>query len=129
MNLANKTINARTNSSSYLCHSCPKFAYQEVDSSGKSLQIINLEKLNRTKKSTKCDSQISFINFFKRASSKVSPSKSCPKEIFKHFYNFTVVSSVGDIPAYNLITPVIDSFNGKIGKFYPNFYKVSGFLA
>lgn len=86
---------------------------------------------NRTeqKKSTKCDSQISFINFFKRASLKVSPSKSCPKEIFKHFYNFTVVSSVGDIPAYNLITPVIDSFNGKIGKFYPNFYKVSGFLA
>ena len=32
--------------------------------------------------------------------------------------------SVVDLPAYNLITPVINSFNGGVGKFYPSFYKV-----
>ena len=32
--------------------------------------------------------------------------------------------SVANLPAYNLITPVINSFNGDVEKFYPNFYKV-----
>ena len=32
--------------------------------------------------------------------------------------------SVADLPAYNLITPVINSFNGDVEKFYPSFYKV-----
>ena len=32
--------------------------------------------------------------------------------------------SVADLPAYNLITPMIDSFNGDAKKFYTNFYKV-----
>ena len=29
--------------------------------------------------------------------------------------------SVADLPAYNLITPVINSFNGDVEKFYPSF--------
>ena len=32
--------------------------------------------------------------------------------------------SVANLPAYNLITPVINSFNGDVEKFYPSFYKV-----
>ena len=32
--------------------------------------------------------------------------------------------SVADLPAYNLITPVINKFNRDVEKFYPNFYKV-----
>ena len=32
--------------------------------------------------------------------------------------------SVADLPDYDLITPVIKSFNGDVEKFYPNFYKV-----
>ena len=33
--------------------------------------------------------------------------------------------SVADLSVYNLITPVIKSFNGDVEKFYPSFYKVS----
>ena len=32
--------------------------------------------------------------------------------------------SVADLPAYNLITPVINSFNRDVEKFFPNFYKI-----
>ena len=32
--------------------------------------------------------------------------------------------SVADLPAYNLITPVINSFSGDVKKFYPSFCKV-----
>ena len=32
--------------------------------------------------------------------------------------------SVADLPAYNLITPVINSFNGEVEHFHPSFYKV-----
>ena len=32
--------------------------------------------------------------------------------------------SVADLAAYNLTAPVINSFNGDVQKFYPNFYKV-----
>ena len=31
--------------------------------------------------------------------------------------------SVAYLPAYNLITPVINSFDGNIENFYPKFYK------
>ena len=37
---------------------------------------------------------------------------------------FAVSCSVADLQAYNLITPVINSFNGDVEQFYPNFYKV-----
>ena len=40
------------------------------------------------------------------------------------FCNFRISCSAVDLPAYNLIIPVINSFNGEVEKFYPNFYKV-----
>ena len=32
-------------------------------------------------------------------------------------------SSVSHLLAYNLIKPVMESFNGDVERFYPNFYK------
>ena len=37
---------------------------------------------------------------------------------------FRMGSSVGDLPAYNLILSVIDSYSGDVEKFYTNCYNV-----
>ena len=46
-----------------------------------------------------------------------------PEEICSQFCNFRMSWSVADLPAYNLITPMI-TFNGDVEKLNPNFYEV-----
>ena len=61
---------------------------------------------------------------FRRASKELAQDECYPEEICGQFSCFRMSCSVADLSAYNLITPVINSFNGDVEKFYPNFYKV-----
>ena len=45
---------------------------------------------------------------------KLAQDESYPEEICSQFSNFRMSCSVANLPAYNLITPVINSFNGKV---------------
>ena len=47
-----------------------------------------------------------------------------PEEICSQFTNFRMSCSVADLPAQSIITPVINSFNGDVEKFYLSPYKV-----
>ena len=65
-----------------------------------------------------------FYDITQKSLKKLAQDECYPEEICSQFSNFRMSCSVADLPAYSLITPVINSFNGDVEKFYPNFYKV-----
>ena len=65
-----------------------------------------------------------FYDNIQKSLKKLPQDECYPGEICSQFSNFRMSCSVVDLPAYNLTTPVINSFNGDVGKFYPKFYKV-----
>ena len=65
-----------------------------------------------------------FHDIIQKSLKKLAQDECYPEEICSQFSNFRMSCSVDDITAYNLITPVISSFNGDVEKFYPRFYKV-----
>ena len=65
-----------------------------------------------------------FYDIIQKSLKKLAQDECYPEEICSQFSNFRMSCSVADLPAYNLITPVIKSFNGDVEKFYPSFYKV-----
>ena len=64
-----------------------------------------------------------FYDIIQKSLKKLAQDECYPEEICSQFSNFRMSCSFVD-PAYNLITPVINSFNGEVEKFYPSFYKV-----
>ena len=66
-----------------------------------------------------------FYDIIQKSLKKFAQDECYTEEICSQFSNFRMSCSVIDLPAYNLITPVINSFNdGYIEKFYASFYKV-----
>ena len=65
-----------------------------------------------------------FYDIIQKILKNLAQDECYPKVICSQFSNFRMSCSVADLPAYNLITPVTNSFNGDAEKFYPNFYKV-----
>ena len=65
-----------------------------------------------------------FHDIIQKSLKKLAQDECYPEEIWSQFISFRMSCSVADLPAYNLITPVINSFNGDAEKFYPNFYNV-----
>ena len=65
-----------------------------------------------------------FYDIVQKSLNKLAHDECYSEEICSQFSNFRMSCSVADLPAYNLITPVINSFNGDVEKFYPSFYKV-----
>ena len=63
-------------------------------------------------------------DIMKKSFKRLAQDECYPEEICSQFSNFRMSCSVADLPAYNLIMPVINSFNGDVDKFYPIFYKV-----
>ena len=62
-------------------------------------------------------------SFVEKSAAKLAEDLCDPENIIGEFKNFEI-SSVDDIlPAYNLMLPIIKSFNGDPEKFYPQFYK------
>ena len=55
----------------------------------------------------------------RRASKRLAQDECYPEEICSQFSSFRMSCSVADLPVYNLITPLINSFNGDAEKFYP----------
>ena len=65
-----------------------------------------------------------FYDIIQNSVKKLVQDKCYPEEIYGQLSNFRMSCSVADLPAYNLIMPAINSFNGDVEKFYPSFYKV-----
>ena len=62
-------------------------------------------------------------SFVEKSAAKSVEDGCYPENVKREFKNFEI-SSVDDIlPAYNLMLPIIKSFNGDPEKFYPHFYK------
>ena len=123
--MADEKINARNNSPSYPYSSCLKVWL----SRGGLIRQINtnyqLEKAEPNKNVNEMGLPDIFYQILQKSVvKKLIQDESYPNEIFKQIYNFTVVSSITDPPAYNLLTLAIESFNGDIEKFFTNFYKV-----
>ena len=123
--MADEKINARNNSPSYRYPSCLKVCL----SRGGLIRQINtnyqLEKAEPNKNVNEMGLPDIFYQILQKSVvKKLVQDESYPNEIFKQIYNFTVVSSVTDPPAYNLLTLAIESFNGYIEKFFTNFYHV-----
>ena len=65
-----------------------------------------------------------FYDIIQKSLKKLAQDECYPEEIYSQSSNFRMNCSVANLPAYNLITPVINSFNGDVEKFYTSFYKV-----
>ena len=63
-----------------------------------------------------------FCDIIQKSLKTLAQDKCYPEEICSQFINFRMSCSVADLPAYNLVMSVINSFNGDVEKFYPNFY-------
>ena len=62
-------------------------------------------------------------SFVEKSAAKLAEDACYPENVIGEFKNFEI-SSVDDIlPAYNLMLPIIKSFNADPEKFYPQFYK------
>ena len=63
-----------------------------------------------------------FYDIMQKSLQKLVQDECYREKIYSQFSNFRMSCSVADLPAYKLITPVINLFND-VEKFYPNFYK------
>ena len=121
MNLVVQKIPTFNKSSSYPCSFWAKVCFWK----GGLIRHIRTKHhleiaLPNTKESKMLHSNIFYDNIQK--SFKKLPQDECyPGEICSQFSNFRMSCSVADLPAYNLTMPVINSFNGDVGKFYPSF--------
>ena len=103
----------------------PTFAFQKVDSPG--IYINTKHILERAEPNTKVSKMLHpdiFYEIFQRSLKKLAQDGCYPEEICYQFCNFRISCSVADLPAYNLITPVINSFNGDLESFIQTFKKL-----
>ena len=124
MNLAVEKIPTLNNSPSYPCSFCSKVCL----SKGRLTRHISTKHLLETAEpNTKVSKMLNpdiFYDIIQKSHKKLVQDECYPEEICSQFCSFRMSCSVADLPTYNLITLVINSFNGDIEKFYPNFYKV-----
>ena len=124
MNLAVEKIPTRNNSPSYPCSFCAKVC---LSKGGLTRHISTKHHLETAEPNTKVSKMLHpyiFHDIIQKTLKKFAQDECYPEEICSQFSSFRMSCSVADLPAYNLITPVINSFNGDAEKFYPNFYKV-----
>ena len=124
MNLAVEKLLSINNSPSYPCSFCAKVCYSK---GGLTRHISPKHHLETVEPNTKVRRMLHpdiFYDIIQKSLKKLAQGECYPEEICSQFNNFRMSCSVADLPAYNLITPVINSFNGDIEKFYPRFYKV-----
>ena len=124
-NLAVEKIPAINNSPSCPSYFCAKFFCFSKD--GLTRHISTKHYLETVEANTKVRKMLHpgiFYDIIQKSLKKLAQHECYPEEICSQFSNFRMSCSVADLPACNLITPVINSFNGDVGKLYPSFYKV-----
>ena len=124
MTLAVEKIPTINNSPSYPCSFCAKVC---LSKGGLTRHISTKHYLETVEPNTKVRKMLYpdiFYDIIQNSVKKLVQDKCYPEEIYGQLSNFRMSCSVADLPAYNLITPAINSFNGDVEKFYPSFYKV-----
>ena len=124
MNLGVEKILTLNNSPSYSCSFCAKVCLSKGELTRHISTKHHLETAEPNKKVSKMLHPDLFHDIIQKRLKKLAQDECYPEEICSQFWSFRMSCSVSDLPAYNLITPVIDSFNGDVEKFYPNLYKV-----
>ena len=122
--MAVEKIPTLNNSPSYPCSFCAKVCLSEGGLTRHNSTKHHLETAEPNTKVSKMLRPYIFYDIIQKSLKKLAQHEYYPEEICSQFSNFRMSYSVTDLPAYNLITPVINSFNGDVEKFYPNFYKV-----
>ena len=124
MNFAVEKITIINNSASYPCSSCTKVCL----SKGGLIRHISIKHyLETVETNTKVRKMLHpdiFYDIIQKSLKNLAQDECYAEEICGQFSNFRMSCSVADLPADNLITPVINSFNGDVEKFYPSFYKI-----
>ena len=123
MNWAVEKIPTINNSPSYPCSFCAKVC---LSKGGLTRHISTKYYLETVESNAKLGKMLHPDIFYdiQKSLKKLARDECYPEEICSQFSNFRMSCSVADLPAYNLIAPVITSFNGDVEKFYPSFYKV-----
>ena len=124
INLAVEKIPVVNNSPSYPCSFCAKICLSKGGLTRHISTKHDLETAEPNKKVGKMLHPDIFHDIIQKSLKKLAQDECYPEEICSQFSSFRMSCSVVDLPAYNLITPVINSFNGDVEKFYPNFTKV-----
>ena len=123
MNVAVEKTPKINNSPSYPCSFCAKFC---LSKGGLTRHISSKHYLETVETNAKVRKMLLpdiFYDIIQKSFKKLAQDECYPEEICSQFSNFRMSGSVADLPAYNLVTPVISSFNGDVEKFYPRFYK------
>ena len=123
MNLAVEKIPTPNNSLYYQYCFCAKVCFSKARFTR---HISTKQHLETAEPNTKVSEMLHpniFFDILQKSLKKVGHNECYPEEICSQFSNFRMSCSVAHLPAYNLIMPVINSFNGNNEKFYPNFYK------
>ena len=124
MTLAVEKIPTINNSPSYPCSFCAQVC---LSKGGLTRHISTKHYLETVEPNAKVRKMLYpdiFYDIIQNSVKKLVQDECYPEEIYGQFSHFRMSCSVADLPAYNLITPAINSFNGDVEKFYPSFYKV-----
>ena len=119
MNLAVEKIPTPNNSPSYPCSFCAKVC---LSKGGLTRHISTKHHLETAEPSTKVSKMLHpdiFHDISQKSLKRLAQDECYPEEICSQFSSFRMSCSVADLPVYNLITPLINSFNGDAEKFYP----------
>ena len=125
MKLRVEKITTLNNSLSYSGSFCAKVCLSKGGLTTRHISTKHhLETAERNTKVSKMLHPDIFNDIIQKSLKKIAQDECYPEEIWSQFSSFRMSCSVADLPAYNLITPMINSFNGDVEKFYPNLYKV-----
>ena len=114
MNLAVEKIPTINKSPSYPCSFCAKV---RLSKGGLTRHISTKHHLETVEPNTKVRKILHpdiFYDIIQKSLKKLAQDECYPEEICSQFSNFRMSCSVADLPAYNIITPVINSFNGDV---------------
>ena len=119
INLAVEKIPTLNNSPSYPCSFCTEVC---LSKGGLTRHINTKRHLETAEPNTKLSKTLHpdiFHDIIQKSFKKLAIEECYPKETCSQISNFRMSCSVANLPAYNIIKPVIDSFNGDVEKFYP----------
>ena len=114
LNLAVEKILAINNLPSYSCSFCAKVC---LSKGGLTRHISTKRYLETVEPDTKVRKMLHqdiFYDIIQKSLKMLAQDECYPEEICSQFSNFRMSCSVADLPAYNIITPVINSFNGDV---------------
>ena len=107
------------------CHICSKICRSESGLLRHAKPKLP-ENLSSNEESSKLKYSVDIFllkSFIEKSAAKLVEDARYPEDVLGEFKNFKILSVDDILPAYNLMLPIIKSFNGDPEKFYPQFYK------